>query len=124
MKHLKKVCIMLLIAIICVAFLQSNILAASAGELVDEMVTAEEESELTPIVTNISGTVITVAKVACAGVAIIMLVVLGMKYMMSSVEDRATIKKHAVVYVVGAVVMFSASAILQIIQSFAANLNE
>ena len=115
---------MLLIAIICVAFLQSNILAATAGELVDDMVGATDDSQLSETATSISGTVITVAKVACAGVAIIMLVVLGMKYMLSSVEDRATIKKHAVVYVVGAVIMFSASAILQIIQSFAANLNE
>ena len=124
MKRIKKVCIMLLIAIICVAFLQSNILAATAGELVKDMVNATGDSQLSQTATNISGTVMTVAKVACAGVAVIMLVVLGMKYMLSSVEDRATIKKHAVVYVVGAIVMFAASAILQIIQEFAANLNQ
>lgn len=124
MKRIKKVCIMLLIAIICVAFLQSNILAKTTGEWVKDMVDTTGDSALSETATNISGTVMTVAKVACAGVAVIMLVVLAMKYMLSSVEDRATIKKHAVVYVVGAIVMFAASAILQIIQQFAANLNQ
>ena len=44
-----------------------------------------------------------------------MLIVLAMKYMMSAPGERADIKKHAVVYVVGAVV--------GIIQKFSDNIN-
>lgn len=68
---------------------------------------------------NIAGSVISVAKVVCAGVAIIMLSVIAMKYMLAAPSEKADIKKHAVVYVVGAVVMFAATGILTIIQSFA-----
>ena len=51
-------------------------------------------------------------------VAVVMLVVLAIKYMMSSVSDRADIKKHAVIYIVGAVLMFGTSGIIQIIKDF------
>lgn len=68
---------------------------------------------------NIAGSIISVAKVICAGIAIIMLSVIAMKYMLAAPSEKADIKKHAVVYVVGAIVMFAATGILSIIQSFA-----
>lgn len=73
---------------------------------------------------NIAGSVISVAKVICAGIAIIMLSVIAMKYMLAAPSEKADIKKHAVVYVVGAVVMFAATGILEIIQSFASVLEQ
>jgi len=70
-------------------------------------------------VNNMAGAVISITKVICAGVAIIMITVIAMKYMLAAPSEKADIKKHAVVYVVGAIVMFAATAILQIIQNFA-----
>ena len=37
-------------------------------------------------------------------------------------SDKAEIKKHAVVYIVGAVVLFAASGLLGIIRTFAGNI--
>ena len=48
-----------------------------------------------------------------------MIVVLAMKYMMAAPGEKAEIKKHAVVYIVGAVVLFASSGLLGIIQDFA-----
>lgn len=73
-------------------------------------------------VTDISGSIITIARVICAGVAVAMLCILGMKYMTSAPSEKADIKKHAVVYIVGAVVMFACTGILGIIQNFASSL--
>ncbi|MGN1299377.1 MAG: hypothetical protein ACI4UE_05290 [Candidatus Scatovivens sp.] len=56
------------------------------------------------------------------GIAVIMLIVLAIKYMSAAPGDRAEIKKHAVVYVVGAVVLFGAAGILEIIKNFALSL--
>ena len=56
------------------------------------------------------------------GVAITMLLVLAMKYMSAAPSEKADIKKHAVVYVVGAVVMFAASGLLTIIGNFASSI--
>lgn len=58
------------------------------------------------------------AQIIGIGVAVIMLVVLAIKYISAAPGDKAEIKKHAVVYVVGAVVLFGASGILQIIKAF------
>ena len=63
----------------------------------------------------------TVVQVVGVGVAIIMLIVLAIKYISAAPGDKADIKKHAVVYVVGAVVLFAASGILGIVKKFAAN---
>lgn len=53
-----------------------------------------------------------------AGLAGLILMVLGCKYIIASAGERAEIKKNAIVYVIGAVVLFSASAILNIIINF------
>lgn len=68
---------------------------------------------------KIIGAILGVTRIIAVGIAIIMLIVVAMKYMMSAPGDRADIKKHAVVYVVGAVVLFGASGILSIIEKFA-----
>lgn len=51
-----------------------------------------------------------------------MLVVVAMKYMTAAPGDRADIKKHAVVYVVGAIIMFSVTGILGIVEKFAGSI--
>ena len=71
---------------------------------------------------NVVGAIITVTRTIATGVAIIMIIVLAMKYMMAAPGDRADIKKHAVVYIVGAVVLFASSGILGIIAKFAAEI--
>ncbi len=68
---------------------------------------------------NIIGTILDVVRFAGMGIGLIILTVLGAKYMLSSPNERAEIKQHAVVYIVGAVVMFGASAIVGIAKSFA-----
>ena len=56
------------------------------------------------------------------GVAVTMLVMVAIKYMSAAPGEKADIKKHAVIYVVGAIVMFASTGILGIIQKFAAGI--
>ena len=65
------------------------------------------------------GTAIVIVRTVAVGVAFIMLLVLAIKYMTSAPSDRATIVKHAYVYIVGAVILFASSGILGIIAKFA-----
>lgn len=62
--------------------------------------------------------IIGIFEVVAAGVAMIMLVVLAIKYMSSSPSEKAEIKKHAVVYIVGAVMAFGAVGVVEIIRTF------
>lgn len=73
-------------------------------------------------VTSIVGAAISVIRIVGVGVAIIMLTAVAIKYMSSAPGERAEIKKHAVPFVVGAVVLFASSGILSIIQQFADNI--
>lgn len=66
--------------------------------------------------------ILNMVQVVAMFVAIIMLIVLAIKYISAAPNDKAEIKKHAVVYIVGAVVLFGATGILQIIKQFALNL--
>lgn len=51
--------------------------------------------------------------------AVIILMVLGIKYMMGSTEERAEYKKSMLPYLIGAVVLFAASALAQVVYQFA-----
>jgi hypothetical protein len=68
--------------------------------------------------------ILTVAQVIGVGTAVIMLIVLAIKYISAAPNDKAEIKKHMVVYVVGAVVLFGASGILEVIKKFAQIFNK
>lgn len=122
MKLFKKLIYILIIFIMLITIFRINVEAYDWGaEITKQASSSGDDSVMTPV-KNISGSVITIARIVCAGVAIIMLTVLAMKYMLSAPGDRATIKKHAVVYVVGAVIMFACTGILGIIQNFAGNI--
>ena len=70
-------------------------------------------------VKSIAGSILGIMQVVGVAVAIIMLIVLAIKYMSAAPNDKAEIKKHAVVYVIGAVVLFASAGILEIIKGFA-----
>lgn len=82
---------------------------------------AKDTSGAATSINNIIGAILTIVQVVGVGVAVIMLIVLAIKYISAAPGDKADIKKHAVVYVVGAVVLFAASGILQIVKNFAQN---
>ena len=54
-------------------------------------------------------------------IAVIMLVILGIKYIISSPEDKATIKDKAVIYVTGAIIIFAASGLVGMVGKWATN---
>lgn len=72
---------------------------------------------------NIGGMVLTIAQIVGTAVAVIMLIVLAIKYISAAPNDKADIKKHAVVYIVGAIVLFAASALLGIVKNFASGIS-
>ena len=63
------------------------------------------------------GNILGVISYICYAAAVVMLLVLGVKYITASPEGKADIKKTAVQYVIGAVLVFAAATVLQIIKS-------
>lgn len=55
-------------------------------------------------------------------ISVIMLMVLGIKYMMGSAEEKAEYKKTFIPYIIGAVLLFAASALAKSIYELAKNI--
>lgn len=64
------------------------------------------------------GTVLGVVRIVGMVIAVVMLAVIGSKYMMAAPSDRADLKKYIPRYVIGAMVLFSASAIVSIVRGW------
>ena len=112
--------IALLICSVCAtAFAVDQTAAADVNQFADK----GDNSGASSSFQNIIGAVITIVQVIGTGVAIIMLIVLAIKYISAAPGDKAEIKKHAVVYVVGAIVLFAATGILGIVKNFASNIS-
>lgn len=55
-------------------------------------------------------------------VSVIALIILGIKYMMGSVEEKAEYKKSLMPYIIGAALVFAASSIAQLVYELAIQL--
>lgn len=122
-KNVIKIITVVMIALVLVASLTTFVNAepVSFGDIDTNTITdnASDDTGAASSINNIIGSVITIVQVIGVGVAIIMLIVLAIKYISAAPGDKADIKKHAVVYVVGAIVLFAASGLLGIIKNFA-----
>ena len=126
MTKVMKVVVVAILAALLMASLVSvvNAESISFGDINETTVTkdAKDTTGAASSLNRIIGSAITIVQVVGVGVAIIMLIVLAIKYISAAPGDKADIKKHAVVYVVGAVVLFAASGILGIVKKFAGNI--
>ena len=73
-------------------------------------------------ITHIGGQVIGFIQTVGSIVAVAILVVLGIKYMMGSAEEKAEYKKTMLPYVIGAILIFAASNVAQMIYTFSNNI--
>lgn len=76
-------------------------------------------SELENLTDNTLGTAISVVRIAGTGISIVILMVIACKYMIASPGDRADIKKNAIPFVIGAIVLFGASNLIGILANVA-----
>ena len=127
MKSFLKKGITMLALVLMMAVVFSGAVYCTDGEgggsdfssMISDINGVEDGSNATESAKNIVGAILSITKVVAVGVALIMLVVLAIKYMSAAPGDKADIKKHAVVYVTGAVVLFGSAGILSIIEKFA-----
>ena len=74
-------------------------------------------------ITALGGRVMGIIQTVGVVVAVIILMVLGIKYMMGSAEEKAEYKKTMMPYIIGAVLIFGATSIATMIFNFANGLN-
>ena len=109
MKNKKIVMIIrILLIIVVIASLANTALAYAPDQWnANENVSSDME--------DIVGNVLGFVQILGSAIAVIMIVVLGIKYMVGSVEEKAEYKKTMIPYAVGAICIFAASNIAKMV---------
>lgn len=119
MKKTMKV-ISVLLMIVMISFTLSSIVAATTGNPVDStlgIMDSNKNSGQADGVAKIGGQIAGILTTVGIVVAVIVLLILGIKYMMGSASEKAEYKKTMIPYIVGAVLVLGASSIVRIVFS-------
>lgn len=92
---------------------------AKATDLMDPNKVTGNVSNASNSTGNFLNSVLGIIQVVAVSVAVIMLIILGVKYISAAPGEKADIKQGAMIYVVGAILMFAAATIVGIIKTFA-----
>lgn len=112
MKKLSKIFAILLIVAVAMTIF-TTVANASAGDVGNIFNKAQSSNVDKSGMENVAGNIVNIITWVGIIVAIIVLLVLGIKYMMGSAAEKAEYKKTMIPYLVGAVLIFGASAIVQ-----------
>lgn len=67
------------------------------------------------VVTNIGGSIISIIRYTGIIITVIALMILGIKYMAGSVEEKAEYKKTMIPYIIGVFILFALSQIIALV---------
>lgn len=110
-RKIEKVISICLIVMAIISIASTTVFALSPSEIKPSNV---ETSSITKVGSSVIGILQTVGIV----LSVIVLIVIGLKYMMGSAEEKAEYKKTLMPYVIGAALIFAASALAQIVFKF------
>ncbi len=120
MKSIYKIISIMLIAIIVIS-LGTTVFAVVTG-VSDPSTLTGQSVEGTSKITSIGNQIITILTLVGTIASVIVLIVLGIKYMMGSAEEKAEYKKTMMPYIIGAALVFAASALAGMLYAFLSNM--
>ena len=92
--------------------------ATSALALTPGEIKGDTSVKGTQEIQNVGQSIVGILQTVGIVLSVIVLIVLGIKYMMGSAEEKAEYKKTMMPYIVGAALIFTASALAQVIYRF------
>ena len=107
-----------LVSILLTLAIMATMMSAVLASNIPEPNTQPPSTEMSNAVSNILGAIQWIGYVFAVG----MLLYIGIKYMMSAANEKADLKKGAINYVIGAVVVVAASTIFGWFADFGENL--
>lgn len=113
MKKAYKLISIAMIAIMVICTLSTSIFALTPGEVTAKDTAADNQ------ISEIGAKILSAVTTAGIVLSVIMLAVLGVKYMMGSADEKAEYKKSMMPYLVGAVLIFAASTIASAVYNLA-----
>lgn len=121
MKKQIKIAIIALIVIVTFNMLAGTVFADELGLIksVGKGGTSVETTE----VQNFGKAIVSVTRVLGVVVAVVVLLILGIKYMIGTTQERADYKKTMVPYIIGAIIIFASTTIVGVIYDLTTSLN-
>lgn len=113
MKRTVKIIFTILLTIMLISSVAGIVFAADLNNIFTNVNNATANG--TEGLTNIGGKIVNVIQIVGILVAIIVILVIGIKYMTGSVEQKAEYKKTMIPYVVGAVLLVAGTSIVKVI---------
>ena len=119
MKVTVKIITILLLTVVMITAINSTVFAlTSANSIIDGI---EKKANETPTdaakISEIAGKILALIQYAAVAIGVVLIAVMGFKFMMGSAEEKAEYKKSFVPFIVGVVVIFAATALARLIFS-------
>lgn len=108
-----------IIAILMIAFTLISVVVPTFATPDPSKYNGDGSTVNTGKIDNLGQNIITIISTVGSIVSVIVLIVLGLKYMMGSAEEKAEYKKTLLPYIIGAALVFAASTIASVVFQFA-----
>ena len=121
MKKSIKVISTLLLTIMLVASIAGTVLAVNPNTVLNGL--NGNGNVQTNDLTKVGNNIVTIIQVVGIVIAVIVLLVIGIKYMMGSASEKAEYKKTMIPYIVGAVLIFAGTSLVRVIYSLSTSVS-
>ena len=121
MKKSIKVISTLLLTIMLVASIAGTVLAVDPNTVLNGL--NGNGNVQTNDLTKVGNNIVTIIQVVGIVIAVIVLLVIGIKYMMGSASEKAEYKKTVIPYIVGAVLIFAGTSLVRVIYSLSTSVS-
>ena len=115
MKKSVKIISTLILAVMLVMSIASIAIAAPDTDKIIGDIENGGKGTDTNKITTIGGNIVNIIQVVGIVIAIIVLLVIGIKYIIGSAEEKAEYKKTMIPYIVGALLIFAGTSIVKVI---------
>ena len=92
--------------------------AANCFAIDHSQITGSTDGTGSTEIANVGKSIVGILQTVGIILSVIVLIILGIKYMMGSAEEKADYKKSMIPYLVGAILIFAASALAQVVYQF------
>ena len=121
MKKSIKVISTLLLAIMLVTSIAGTVLAVDPNTVLNGL-NGNGNVQINDL-TKVGNNIVTIIQVVGIVIAVIVLLVIGIKYMMGSASEKAEYKKTMIQYIVGAVLIFAGTSLVRVIYSLSTSVS-
>ena len=122
MKKSVKIVSIALVIMMALLSVSNVVLASGIPGKIDQIAAGSTDVEDDKII-ELGAKIVTIMQTVGIVVAVVILLILGIKYIMGSAEVKAEYKKTMVPYVVGAILIFASTTIVNIVYQLANGLN-